>query len=231
MKHIALILLILCLLSCTALAANGDLPDIAAFANGLVEIDPQETDVQDYVIEKVYRGSDGNVLSVATEYIALLTEEYDMKEICHFPISDGDTTRVRYAFEYTNSEPEMKSITRFNDKDGWKICGYQVFIEYSQSDYSDPDREYIIINYRTEFNYTDTGDRISASAMPTAAPEECPVCEGSGDCPKCGGDMWVWGYEWEYVNGSPVSVNKNRLCDGIYCYGGSCDKCGGDGVL
>lgn len=229
MKHIALILLILCLLPCTALAANGDLPDIGAFANGLVEIDPEETDVLDYAIEKLYRGSDSDVLSVATEYIALITEEYDMKEICHFPTSDGDTTRVRYAFEYTNSYPEINMMTRTNDKAGWKICSYQVMIEYSQSDYYD--QEYIMIDYRSEFNYTDTGDRISESAISTVAAEECPVCEGTGDCPKCGGDMWVWGYEWEYVNGSPVSVNKNRLCDGIYCYGGSCDKCGGDGVL
>ncbi len=67
------------------------------------------------------------------------------------------------------------------------------------------------------------------TAKPTVEPEDCPKCGGTGRCSKCGGDMWVWVYEWEYINGFPESILKNKMCDAIYCVGGRCGYCGGDG--
>lgn len=237
MKRIVFLLIILCLLPCSALASDGDLPDMEAFSNGLVKIDMSGTEELDYATKKMYCGTDEDVRFVAAEYIKLLTEKYGMAEICHFQLSDGDAVRVRCAFNYTKSEPKINTSSIWNDNEGWRINNLHVLIEYSQSDYYEG--EYILINYAPALNYIDTGDRIAPAAkasavpsvQPTAEPEECPECDGTGECQECGGDMWVWGYEWEYINGSPESVRKNRMCDAIYCYGGSCDKCGGDGVL
>ncbi|MBQ4090188.1 MAG: hypothetical protein IJC56_09990 [Clostridia bacterium] len=230
----------LCLLiPYAALAENGDLPDLYAFADGLLWIDPDdETEELDYMVERMYRGTDEDVLHVVGEYITLLTEQYDLKEICHFPISDqdDDTIRVIWAFEYTKNTPEMGSNFYRNDEEGWAIRGYQVLIEYSQSDYYT--NEYIKIKYRPEFNYTDTGERVSVRSVadisvpdntPAASKVICSYCGGDGKCDDCGGDMWTTGWEWEYVNGSPVSNMVTKLCDGIYCYGGSCLMCDGTG--
>lgn len=236
MKRFLFVLLALCLLyPCAALAADGDLPDIEAFSNGLVEIDADKTAENDYKIKKMYRGTDADVLAVAEAYAELLMEEYGMDEVCRFPIveEDTDTARIYWAFKYTKSKPSMNVNNIWNDGEGWKIMGYQVLIEYSQSDYYSG--EYVQIYYRPEFNYTDTGDRIEASAKSTTKTtnkttgKECSECKGTGKCQKCGGDMWYWGWEWEYVNGLPESVNVNKLCDAVYCYGGICDKCDGTG--
>lgn len=79
---------------------------------------------------------------------------------------------------------------------------------------------------------------VNSTSKPTTKPttkptavrtKECPECEGSGKCSECGGDMWVWKTKWVYVMGSPEMKTVNELCHGQYCYGGSCDKCGGDG--
>ena len=60
---------------------------------------------------------------------------------------------------------------------------------------------------------------------------ECPECEGTGKCSECGGSMWVWKNDWVYVNGLPEMQTVSASCQGTYCYGGSCSKCGGDGVI
>lgn len=265
MKRFVVLLMILCLLCGTALAVDGDLPDLEVFANGLLEIDPDETEEHDYAIMKYYMGTNEDVLFTVNEYITLLTEKYGMDEICHFSITDENVTRVRFAFEYTKNTPKIGTTRILSDADGWEINGYQVYIVYSQSDFYK--KAYVRINYRPEFNYIDTGDRIDISAKstatptakptatptakptatptakptatptikptatPTAEPVECPECNGTGKCQTCGGDMWVWRYKWVYVNGFPESVMKNELCDAVYCTGGSCSKCGGDGIL
>ncbi len=76
---------------------------------------------------------------------------------------------------------------------------------------------------------------VKPTAAPTAKPTEtkqsCTVCLGTGRCRKCGGDMFVTGYEWVYVNGSPVSQLKTKMCQAVHCVGGSCGKCGGDGWI
>ena len=62
------------------------------------------------------------------------------------------------------------------------------------------------------------------------AGDSCSFCGGDGKCDECGGDNWVWAWEWVYVDGAPRQEQVNQLCKGIYCNGGSCSKCGGDGV-
>lgn len=252
MKRFMSLVLLLCLFSCTALAADGDLPDIEAFSNGLLEIDPDKTKEKPFLICKEYTGTKEDVLFIATEYVTLL-EKYGMEEICHFKRPFGISLQECWAFRYTNDVPQMSTFSAlllsssFEDstKTEGQIKGLQVYIDC----YRRPDDRVssIEIQYAPECNYIDTGDRIDLSkrptvaptatptvaptAAPTATPEKCPICNGTGKCPKCGGDMWVTGYVWEYVNGSPVSVLKTKLCHGQYCYGGACDKCGGDGWL
>ncbi|MBQ2930711.1 MAG: hypothetical protein IJD99_10900 [Clostridia bacterium] len=62
------------------------------------------------------------------------------------------------------------------------------------------------------------------------AGDSCSFCGGDGKCDECGGDNWVWAWEWVYVDGAPRQEQVNQLCKGVYCNGGSCSKCGGDGV-
>lgn len=59
----------------------------------------------------------------------------------------------------------------------------------------------------------------------------CSVCHGDGKCEECGGDQWIWADEWVYINGSPELETVNKLCDGIYCSGGTCSVCGGSGKV
>lgn len=69
-----------------------------------------------------------------------------------------------------------------------------------------------------------------STATPNVGPGDCNICGGDGKCDKCGGDMWFEGYEWVYdSNGLPQSQLVRKLCQAMYCYGGSCDFCGGDG--
>ena len=71
---------------------------------------------------------------------------------------------------------------------------------------------------------------IQRSATNGGSGGNCSECGGDGKCNKCGGSMWVWDYEWIYVNGSPVSQRVNKMCNALYCTGGKCSKCGGDGL-
>ena len=71
---------------------------------------------------------------------------------------------------------------------------------------------------------------IQRSATNGGSGGNCSECGGDGKCNKCGGSMWVWDYEWVYVNGSPVSQRVNKMCNALYCTGGKCSKCGGDGL-
>lgn len=269
MKRFVSLMVILCLLSCTALAADGDLPDVEAFSGGLLEIDSEKTKELDFATLKKYTGTDEDVLFVASEYITLLTEKYSLDEICHFSSPGDNYTCMNWAFKYTKSAPKMSAMDLADGNFDWRINDYHVYIQYSQSDYYEDG--FFKIWYCNEFNYADTGDRIDLSTQstavptvkpteqptavptakltakpttkptakptskPTAAPtvtaQKCPECNGTGKCQTCGGDMWVWRYKWVYVNGSPESVMKNELCDAVYCTGGSCSKCGGDGVL
>jgi len=87
-----------------------------------------------------------------------------------------------------------------------------------------PDKQWV--QFRFSKDFTLASDLAKPTAKPT--PKTCSVCDGSGKCPDCGGDMWVTKWEWVYVNGSPESQLVTKLCDGVYCYGGSCLKCRGD---
>ena len=76
--------------------------------------------------------------------------------------------------------------------------GQQVRIEYSQA--NDGGDEYLVIYFRPEFNYTDTGDRLAADLTPVvievpADGEIGPYCGGDGKCDKCGGEGTTRGQE------------------------------------
>lgn len=257
MKRFVSLVLILCLFSCTALAADGDLPDIEAFSNGLLENRHRHSATKSF-IEEEYNCTKEDAEFVWRQYYSLLKQKYDMEEMGIFICDEEKFSYIFTALKSTKIALEHgvdgmfgsdieKGLEASTDFVG-EIRGAHVVIEcVTRYDRHEKTNEYnesfIRIRYRTEFNYIDTGDRIDLSerptvaptatptAAPTATPEKCPICNGTGKCPKCGGDMWVTGFVWEYVNGSPVSVLKTRLCDGRYCGGGACDKCGGDGWL
>lgn len=114
---------------------------------------------------------------------------------------------------------------RYDGTVGWVSSKYTTIYE-DGSNYSADSKDLI--------DFSDFFVSSKPTAKPTSKPSsgsECSYCEGTGDCKECGGDMWVWKYKWVYVNGSPETKHVNELCDGIYCYGGSCSKCGGDGVI
>ncbi len=234
MKRIFLLMMVLCLTPFAALAQQGDLPDIGAFSNGYLVMDESKSESLDYAEKRLYRGSDEAVLAVAQEYIALLTESYGLEEICHFSHVDSiGLVRTYYAFAYTESEPAMGGINSWSETGGWRINGYQVRIEYSQA--NDGGDEYLVIYFRPEFNYTDTGDRLAADLTPVvievpADGEICPYCGGDGKCDECGGDQWMLSWKWVYVDGVPESQQVREMCNGAYCTGGACSICGGTGV-
>ena len=61
--------------------------------------------------------------------------------------------------------------------------------------------------------------------------KSCSYCDGDGKCNECGGTSWVWVTEFVFNDdGFPVLETNNKFCGAIYCNGGSCSKCGGDGV-
>ena len=91
-----------------------------------------------------------------------------------------------------------------------------------------PEGQLVEFSYSTDF--TLPFNTPTPTAKPTAkpTPKTCSICDGTGKCPDCGGDMWVTEWDWVYVNGSPESQLVTKLCDGVYCYGGSCLKCRDD---
>lgn len=77
---------------------------------------------------------------------------------------------------------------------------------------------------------TTPADTSSSASHSVSSGSICTECRGDGKCNECGGDMWVWKWETEYVNGSPVTKQVNKMCQAVYCTGGKCSKCGGDGI-
>ena len=91
----------------------------------------------------------------------------------------------------------------------------------------------ISVNMVKEFTFSDITvvweEETDAEASDVSG-ENCSYCDGDGACNECGGDNWVWGWEYVYVDGAPRQERVNQLCKGLYCNAGSCSKCGGDGV-
>ena len=114
-----------------------------------------------------------------------------------------------------------------------KVEDWQVNVSLSGG-YSDIPYE-IRVNLVEGFTFSDVAAPVAkeetapAVAANDGSGSSCDECDGDGKCNKCGGSMWYWGYEWVYVNGSPVSQRVNKMCDAIYCNGGACSRCGGDG--
>lgn len=137
---------------------------------------------------------------------------------------------------------ELDYVQCTTSPDGWIYHGFQAADGYSYDTYYTHNGDWETMSYCASIGYRPGNRNVyflfspdftlwPDAANPATESVECPECEGTGDCQECGGDMWVWHYVWEYVNGSPESVRKNELCDAIYCNGGSCSKCDGDGWL
>ena len=75
----------------------------------------------------------------------------------------------------------------------------------------------------------ETKNATSSSQKTTG--RECTYCDGDGKCNNCGGDMWVWKTKTYHSGGKPYDKRVNELCQGVYCNGGKCSKCGGTGRL
>lgn len=118
---------------------------------------------------------------------------------------------LKYHYRYTGSNPSVtasdRNLTISISNPEYTVSSFYIF-EYSGF----------------TINCTANADFNSDSAL-------CSFCNGDGKCNECGGDHWVWADEWVYVNGIPSLETVNKICDGIYCTGGSCSKCGGDGRI
>lgn len=120
---------------------------------------------------------------------------------------------LKYHYRYTGSNPSVTPSDR----------NLTISISYPEYDAS----TFYIFEY-PGFTINSTANSDSNSNSDSVL---CSFCNGDGKCNECGGDNWVWADEWVYVGGSPTLETVNKICDGIYCTGGSCSKCGGDGRI
>lgn len=237
-KHLIGLFLALCmLLPLTGSAAAAPvLPDFGAFADGLLAHDA--TEEYDWSTMVTYKGKKDVINKIVEDYISTLTSDYDFHQTVTFPVDLDSRQKIIHAFEYQKSGLGG-SFNIYNTAQGWRVSYTHLVLNLVLYDSG---TSYLYIYYRPEFNYTDRGDRFqgtiytaapkaTATPKPTAASRSCSTCGGDGKCDKCGGDMWYWGYEWVYVNGSPVSQRVNKMCNATYCTGGKCSKCGGDGRI
>ena len=92
----------------------------------------------------------------------------------------------------------------------------------------------ILVNMVKDFSFSDItvvwGEETDTEESDVTG-KSCSYCDGDGKCNECGGTSWVWVTEFVFNDdGFPVLETNNKFCGAIYCNGGSCSKCGGDGV-
>lgn len=142
-----------------------------------------------------------------------------------FEIVEETSTQGRWEIRYVGKEKKINLSKSGSSPEGkWHVL---VYVNAGSSD----DEFRVLLVDGIEFDGIDNPKKpVKPTPKPsTVRTKECPECEGSGKCSECGGDMWVWKTKWVYVKGSPEMTTSNELCQARYCYGGSCDKCGGDG--
>lgn len=157
-----------------------------------------------------------NVRDVVLTYLEKLMQ---FEELSYVQCTTSPSGWVYHLF----AAAEGFSYDRFSYSSGeWETANCCAAILYH------PEKQWVKFSYSTDF--TLPFNTPAPTAKPTAkpTPKTCSVCDGTGKCPDCGGDMWVTKWDWVYVNGSPESQLVTKLCDGVYCYGGSCLKCRGD---
>ena len=137
-----------------------------------------------------------------------------------------------YDFDYTGSSSDIRSVT------GWS--GHTYDVQLSVLYYYDQGRIGVTMYYSDGFTLTDPGRQVSApptdfsgqpvngssgssgssgSNIPEFAQRDCQICHGSGDCPECGGDGYLY---------SSASGEEDRNC--WRCnHTGNCWACGGSG--
>lgn len=190
-------------------------------------------------------------LGFAMSFYANEDNDYCYKR--NYRVEDASDVRavVLAYLERLMQYKQLDYVQCTTDPGGWIYHGFQAADDYSYDTYYQYQGDWRTMSYCASVAYNPDGQNVvfycskdftlwSDAAEPTTEPAtepaaksvDCPECKGTGDCQECGGDMWVWHYVWEYDrDGSPESVRKHELCDAIYCNGGSCSKCGGDGKL
>ncbi len=120
---------------------------------------------------------------------------------------------------------EVASATSNGKVQNWQV-NVNVSGGYSDIPYS------IQVNLAEGFTFSD----VTVSFEPEEEDDDqsgdsCSFCDGDGKCNECGGTSWVWVTEFVFNDdGFPVLETDMKFCGAIYCNGGYCSKCGGDGV-
>ena len=109
MKRLIALVLILCCLPVTMLAASSpSLPDFQAYTRNQLEFVESET--YDYLIKQKFSGSLSQVSAMAKAYVELLTEEYNLMQIATFEVDYDTYKRVNYALIYK----DLSAMGSFN---------------------------------------------------------------------------------------------------------------------
>lgn len=176
----------------------------------------ENTDNQ-YCYKRLYKASSQDIVrDVVLTYIEKLMQYEELSYV------QCTTTPNGWIYHIFDAAEGFSYDDFYVSSDEWQTKDACIAICYK------PESRYITFRYSTDF--TLPFDAFTPTPKPTAKPtaKTCSVCDGSGKCPDCGGDMWVTKWEWVYVNGSPESQLVTKLCQGMYCYGGSCLKCRDD---
>lgn len=163
--------------------------------------------------------------TVVEEYLALLESDYKFS-LEKTRSSDVGNSAITYGYAYTGTELVSSVDQTFK----WLEC------EISVTQWDDHTR--IVIRYGYQLNYTDSGERTTAPTeaygasggggggsssgsggfTPDASKLPCLTCNGSGDCPTCGGDGYLF---------SSASGKEDRNCWRCGSNRGRCPTCNG----
>lgn len=211
-RILALLLALCLLLPLTASAVDiPTLPDLGAFAGGLLELG----DTEDFGFCKrvTLYGTEENVQRVAEAYVDRLLSDYAISKHAHFTnfYEDGHFRR-HYALGYTG-EAAMGTVGYDDEDEGWQISDAAIILVYSQYHQDN----FIQLTYRAEFYYTDTGDRLEV--VPVQQPIPVSLTPSTSD-------MRII-----IQQQTSPSVSTCTLCSGTGAYNAICSTCQGAGVF
>lgn len=243
-KILSLVLLLSCILtfSYAEAAATLEIQDPLSFFGEDLIRSTQQQSRDDHTMLNIYALSKSGASALTgcyTEYLNQLDSVVlvDVAEsradgsiyYCYAPAEGYDLQT--FDFSFTDTEGQLRSPA---------VCIQIMYYKNSVRFYYGHSMRLVdhgvrvddeLATYLQEIAWDEEQERIKAllkawgKTTTPAAGGGCDECNGTGKCQECGGDMWVTEWEWVYVNGSPVSQLVTKLCDGIYCYGGSCLKC------
>lgn len=262
-KFISLLLCLCLLMTGYALAGSNvpTIPDIEAYGNGAISPIPEKSSTwgADLGHTYIYSGSAADVHDIAYEYINLLTNSYDMREIAHFH-QDYGFDYVLYAFRYSGDGPAPRDTAYWeNEYYDWYLSNWHVCVYYTQGR---PEGEELCVSFY-DCNYKDTGERFLSSNRTTTnndAPVStprfdddddddddddrriCSACNGSGEikrnCSSCNGRgtkdcMSCSGKGYDNCSGCYGSGDRRcGRCNGTGDHNDDrCSNCYGDGEV